>query len=117
MGGPGENPESLERTFCNIEKLRKTVLFFFPGMRIYPRTDLYRLALAEKKIGRSQDLLEPVFYEPDSMTLREIDEKISERAEGRPNWIAGAGGEQAARVVARMYGRGFSGPLWEYLIR
>ena len=117
LGGPGETAESLEQTFSNIDKLKKTALFFFPGMRIYPHTDLYRIAVDEKKIEPSRNLLEPVFYEPGSISLKEIAEKIAERAENRPNWIAGAGGEQAADIVSRMYKRGFSGPLWEYLIR
>jgi radical SAM superfamily enzyme YgiQ (UPF0313 family) len=117
LGGPGENPQSMKQTFSRIDKLKKTVLFFFPGMRIYPHTDLFRIAVEEKKIEPSQKLLEQVFYEPDSISLTEIAEKIAERAESRPNWIAGAGGEQAASIVSRMYKRGFSGPLWEYLIR
>jgi len=31
--------------------------------------------------------------------------------------VVGAGGQETAATIDRMYEKGFSGPLWEYLIR
>jgi len=58
LGGPGETPATLAETLSNIDKLDRTVVFFFCGMRIYPHTALYRLAIDEKMISPAQDLLE-----------------------------------------------------------
>ena len=44
-------------------------------------------------------------------------QKIEKCADGRTNWVVGSGGETMTQIVSRMYSRGHSGPLWEYLIR
>jgi len=44
-------------------------------------------------------------------------QRIEEYADGRTNWVVGSGGEIMAKIISRMYSRGHSGPLWEYLIR
>ncbi|WP_373499772.1 lipid biosynthesis B12-binding/radical SAM protein [Desulfococcus sp.] len=117
LGGPGETRETLTRTLSNIDKLEKTVLFFFCGMRIYPHTRLYDMAIGEGQISEGTPLLEPVFYRSRDMDEREIVEKVEERRAGRSNWLIGAGGSEVASTLDRMYARGYSGPLWEYLIR
>jgi radical SAM superfamily enzyme YgiQ (UPF0313 family) len=117
LGGPGENRETLEQTLSNIDKLEKTVLFFFCGMRIYPHTPLYDIAAAEGQVEPGRSLLEPVFYRSPAISSEEIVRRVSERAAGRPNWVVGSGGAEMEAVLARMYARGFSGPLWEYLVR
>lgn len=75
------------------------------------------MAVEEGQISGSQDLLEPVFYRPESIGTDEIVEMVKHRAEGRLNWVVGAGSETIRRVVSRMYQRGHTGPLWEHLIR
>jgi radical SAM superfamily enzyme YgiQ (UPF0313 family) len=117
LGGPAETPDTLDETFSNAVELQKAVLFFFCGIRIYPHTELYNIAIKEGKISRSQDLLEPVFYEPNSIDTDEILRRVRNHARGRPNWVIGSGGEQTARVLSRMYEHGHSGPLWEHLVR
>lgn len=117
LGGPGENGDTLSETFINVDKLDKTVLFFFCGIRIYPHTALYDMALETGQITGSQDLLEPVFYQSESISSEEIVKRVQHHADGRMNWVIGAGGDETARIVASMYARGHSGPLWEYLIQ
>ena len=117
LGGPGETPDTLDETFSNAVELPKAVLFFFCGIRIYPHTELYNIAIKEGKISRSWDLLEPVFYRPDSIDIDEILRRVQNQARDRANWVVGSGGEQTARVLSRMYKHGYSGPLWEHLIR
>ena len=116
LGGPGEDPESLNETLTNIDKLKKTVLFFFCGIRIYPHTALYDIALESGQISASQDLLEPVFFQSDAISSQEIIRQVKMRANARPNWIIGAGGDDTAQLVAQLYARGHTGPLWEHLI-
>ncbi len=117
MGGPGETYDSVGETFSNIDKLNKTVLFLFCGMRIYPYTALYEIALKEGQVNKSQDLLEPVFYRCSTIDMDEIVGLIMKKAVSRSNWIIGASDDKTGQTLSRMYDRGFSGPLWEFLIR
>ncbi|WLE96145.1 MAG: lipid biosynthesis B12-binding/radical SAM protein [Candidatus Electrothrix communis] len=117
LGGPGESADTINESLENREQLKKTVTFYFVGIRIYPGTGLYDIALEEGKINETTDLLQPVFYEPDLITREQIDEMVTERAGNRINWIVGSGGARAAEIVSKMHSRGYVGPLWEYLIR
>jgi len=60
--------------------------------------------------------LPPVFYRSPDITEREIMQAVEKRAAGRLNWIAGTGESEAAVILPKLYARGFSGPLWEYLL-
>ena len=115
LGGPGEKVETLNDTLAGVENLKKSVLFFFCGMRIYPHTALYDIADAEGQIDKSQSLLNPFFYRS-SLATDVIVQRVKERAAGRPNWVIGSGGSETASIISRLYERGHSGPLWEYLI-
>lgn len=117
FGGPGENGQTLLETLDNIEKLDKSVFFFFCGVRIYPHTAMYDIALQEGQIKSSQDLLIPVFYRSPHITDREIMQKVEEKADGRFNWIIGSSENNVTKMLPRFYERGFSGPLWEHLIQ
>jgi radical SAM superfamily enzyme YgiQ (UPF0313 family) len=116
LGGPGESIESINETLENAEMLESAVFFFFCGIRIYPGTELYNIALAEGRISPDDDLLKPVFYISDGISPEEIEEIIISKAAGRRNWVIGSGGSEMNRIMARLYSRGRVGPLWEKLI-
>ncbi|MEN6374345.1 MAG: lipid biosynthesis B12-binding/radical SAM protein [Smithella sp.] len=116
LGGPGEDEQTIRETLDNTGKLEKSVFFFFCGIRIYPHTALYDLALQEGQIAAGQNLLSPVFYRSPHITDREIVKMVEEHAAGRFNWLVGAGENKTARLLPRLYKRGFCGPLWERLI-
>ncbi len=117
LGGPGESEETLGQTLDKVEELQQTVHFFFTGMRIYPHTKLYDIAIDEGKITRQTNLLEPYYYESDAVSPDEIESQVKACAAERINWVVGSGGETSANIVSRMHGKGFTGPLWEFLIR
>ncbi len=117
LGGPGETRDTLAQTLAHIERLKRTVLFFFCGMRIYPHTALHARAIEEGQVSAGDPLVTPVFYQAPDLTAEEILEAVTAAARGRINWVIGAGGEQAGRVVSRLHARGHTGPLWEHLIR
>jgi radical SAM superfamily enzyme YgiQ (UPF0313 family) len=117
LGGPGETPATLEETLLNIDKLERTVVFFFCGMRIYPHTALYRLALENGQVQPGQDLLEPVFYQSPEIDAEAIMRRVRAGGREHANWVLGAGGDETEKVLRRLYRRGLSGPLWEFLIR
>jgi radical SAM superfamily enzyme YgiQ (UPF0313 family) len=116
LGGPGETEETLEETLSAAEALDGAALFFFCGMRIYPGTELEGIALREGRLAPGKSLLEPVFYEPPALPLATIARLVEQRADGRVNWIVGAGSGRAAALVARLHARGHAGPLWERLV-
>lgn len=116
LGGPGETLETLDETLDAAEALDGAALFFFCGMRIYPRTELEEIARRDGQVRDGQSLLEPVFYEPTGLPLREIAARVERRAEGRMSWIVGSGADRAAALVARLHQRGHAGPLWERLV-
>jgi radical SAM superfamily enzyme YgiQ (UPF0313 family) len=117
LGGPGETAETVAQSLSEMDRLEKTAFFIFIGMRIYPHTVLYEIALREGQISTEQSILEPVFYAPSSNSLTDIASQVEERAQGKMHWIRAAGGEQTGRILSRMYRRGHTGPLWEHLIR
>jgi len=117
LGGPGENSETMDETLVQSERLKKCVLFFFCGMRIYPYTELYDIARREGRLAESGSLVEPVFYRSAAIDGKVLIQRVKNWADGHPNRIIGAGGDEMADIISRMYDRGYSGPLWEYLIR
>ena len=116
LGGPGETRQSMKETLAQAETLDKAVFFFFCGVRIYPGTELCTMAVSEGQLSPTADLLEPVFYHANAISSEEIEQMIKEQAAGRPNWVVGAGGDMMNKVMARMYAKGYTGPLWEKLI-
>ncbi|RLC09453.1 MAG: B12-binding domain-containing radical SAM protein [Deltaproteobacteria bacterium] len=117
LGGPGENEYSLNETLSGVDKLDKSVLFFFCGMRIYPYTAIYDIAMKAGQISEGRNLLNPLFYQSESVHSEVIIQRVGEQAKGHINWIIGSGGEKNAKILSRMYERGHYGPLWEHLIR
>jgi radical SAM superfamily enzyme YgiQ (UPF0313 family) len=117
LGGPGETPQTLRETLTGVESLSKAALFFFCGMRIYPGTELYAIAVREGQIQRHRSILEPVFYRSSAMEAKEILSRVRRQAAERINWVVGAGGKDTAEILGRLYRRGHCGPMWEYLIR
>jgi radical SAM superfamily enzyme YgiQ (UPF0313 family) len=116
LGGPGENAQTLQDTLNGVDKLEKSVFFFFCGIRIYPHTALYDVALKEGQISASQNLLQPVFYKSPHISGKDIMQAVENHAGGRLNWIVGSGESKATRVLPKLYERGHTGPLWEHLI-
>ncbi len=117
LGGPGESAATVDETLDNVERLDRSVSFFFCGIRIYPGTGLWKIAVEQGQVDAGDDLLEPVFYRPEHISPAEVIARVGQRAGGRTNWVIGAGGEQTDRILERMYARGRTGPLWEFLIR
>jgi radical SAM superfamily enzyme YgiQ (UPF0313 family) len=117
LGGPGENPQTLQETLTRAGGLEKCALFFFCGTRIYPGTALYEIAVNEGQIEKGASILEPVFYRSPLIDSDEILRQVRQAAGERINWLIGGGGENTAKIITQLYQRGHCGPMWEYLIR
>ncbi len=117
VGGPGETERTMQESFENSKRLRKTVHFPFVGMRIYPQTTLYDRARSEGVITRETDLLPPSFYISPSLTKHKIFSLLEAFSQESRNWVIGELPEENAKVVKNLRALGVVGPLWEFLAR
>jgi lipid biosynthesis B12-binding/radical SAM protein len=69
FGGPGETADTMAEGISNLARLEQCVVFPFFGIRLYPYTRLYNLALAQGVISREDSLLEPVYYHSPELDL------------------------------------------------
>lgn len=112
LGGYGETAETLNETFENSKKMERTIYFPFIGMRIYPSTYLHKIALEEKKIESSNDLLAPSFYISDKIDLNKL--KVDAVKTGK-RWVFPD--DELSDIMNKMRDKNKKGPLWEYLIQ
>lgn len=86
LGGPGETEETLNETFSLLEKTEPESTGIVIGMRIYPKTPLYYLAIKEGVINIDTDLTEPHFYiAPEVKDC--IVEIVKAESVKHPSWI------------------------------
>ncbi|NLG17217.1 MAG: radical SAM protein [Fibrobacter sp.] len=116
-GGPGETEETLRQSFKNSLSFRKTVIFPFTGMRIYPGTPFYERVLQEKYISPEADLLEPAFYVSPLISRERIAELLCEFHQKSPNWVVDDLSPEQIKVMEWLRKKGINGPLWEFLAR
>jgi radical SAM superfamily enzyme YgiQ (UPF0313 family) len=112
LGGYGETLQTLSETFENSKKFQKTVFFPFVGMRIYPNTKLYEIAIEEEKISAEDDLLIPRYYLANNMDIVKMQEMS--RNTGK-RWVFPD--EDSSVIINKMRAKGKKGPLWEYLTK
>jgi radical SAM superfamily enzyme YgiQ (UPF0313 family) len=90
FGGPGENEatfgESVDfiRSFVNPEDL----VYMAAGLRIYPHTPLYNIAVGEGRIRRGESVLyPPVYYFAEELGKTGLDRLIAATARELPNCV------------------------------
>jgi len=87
FGGPGESRDTVLESCALMDEITPTAVIAMTGIRIFPRTSLYRKALVDGVISREDTLLEPVFYIAPG--LRDfICDIVHELAVERRNWAA-----------------------------
>lgn len=116
-GGPGENEATLKEAFENSSRLKRTVIFPFTGMRLYPGTKLYNRAIDEGIIGNNADCFRPVFYVSPLITKERINEILRSFHDASPNWIIDDAPPELVEVMNKLRKKGINGPLWEFLVR
>jgi radical SAM superfamily enzyme YgiQ (UPF0313 family) len=110
LGGYGETEDSINEGFENSKRFKDTVFFPYIGMRIYPGTKLFELAMKEGVIAPGDDLLEPVYYLAPGInysTLKERADKTGRR------WVFPD--EDVVTSMNRMRKRNRKGSLWHHL--
>jgi hypothetical protein len=115
LGGPGESRRTVQETLEVMERADATAVFCAAGMRIYPGTDLHRIALDEGVVQGTDSLLMPTFYCSAEVTGSLL-ETVRTHARQRDNWIIVGlqdAGMREMLTLAREYD--LRGPLWNYL--
>ena len=111
LAGYGETDETLNQTFERSRELGKTIFFPFVGMRIYPRTRLYDIALREGIISPDNNLLIPEYYVSKNVNMETLQDRA--HASGQ-KWLFQ--GEESPELMERFRAKRKRGPLWEYLM-
>lgn len=62
FGGPGETKETVEETVRHMDLLKPKAVVAMTGIRIYPGTEIERIALREGLISSGEEMLRPRFY-------------------------------------------------------
>jgi lipid biosynthesis B12-binding/radical SAM protein len=114
FGGPGETRESVEQGLANIERLRKTVVFAYLGIRILPGTKLCIRALEEKVIAEDTDFVRPIFYYSPQVDREFIDSRLRLAFRGRRDRIFPVA--EREHYIPLLHQLGHVGPLWDQLI-
>jgi radical SAM superfamily enzyme YgiQ (UPF0313 family) len=110
LGGYGETEQSLGETFENSRKIPRSVYFPYIGMRIYPHTELFNIAVREGRIKGISDLLDPVYYISKTVNLDTLKERAL--ATGK-KWIFPDFDDKG--MMDKFRSRKIRGPLWEFL--
>ena len=86
LGGPGETMESAEESLDYADSLELDTLKVSVGIRIYPHTDVARIAVEERLISSEEELLFPRFYISGGLEDR-LHAAVERRMASKPNWI------------------------------
>ena len=113
-GGPGETMETLRRGFKASLRINNAVIMAVAGMRIYPGTRLFELAVAEGRIRPDADLLAPTYYLAQGLSVDGLLAQLQEYARLSPNWIVGEPVPAYRNLIERLRKKGAVGPLWSY---
>ncbi len=86
FGGPGETGETIEETVRLMEEISPRAVVAMTGIRIYPRTELARIALKEGVLSPAESLLTPRFYFS-PMGSSALLKSVYGAVENRRNWF------------------------------
>jgi len=92
FGGPGETEETIGETFSFIDEFvsPQDMVYMMAGLRVYPKTALYDIALSEGSFQKDGSILKPVFYVTKSMPRQRIHALLFEAAQKRHNCVLAA---------------------------
>jgi radical SAM superfamily enzyme YgiQ (UPF0313 family) len=86
LGGPGETRASVEESLRFADALELDAVKLTVGLRIYPHTELARIAVREGVIAADSHLLQPHFYIVPGLEAW-LRESVRQWMADRPHWI------------------------------
>lgn len=115
FGGPNETPDTIRESMAVAHELGPCVFFPFAGIRIYPGTRLFDLAVAEGAVDPEGDFLSPRFYFAPGLDAERIWALVTESGADR-QWVLPHRMQALEPFMRRLRQRGAKGPLWERLV-
>jgi radical SAM superfamily enzyme YgiQ (UPF0313 family) len=117
FGGPGEDEQTIEESFHLMDQLDPTAVIAMLGIRIYPGTELERIALSHGVIRQDSNLIYPHFYISPALAGR-LTKIIQEKALARKRWIVpGLEINITQNLIEQIRRFRIRGPLWELVGR
>jgi len=117
FGGPGEDEETIEESFHLMDQLDPTAVIAMLGIRIYPGTELERIALSQGVIRRDSNLIYPHFYISPALGGK-LNKIVQEKALARKRWIVpGLEINITQNLIEQIRRFRIRGPLWELVGR
>lgn len=114
FGGPDEDENTLQQGLKNIEKLEKSVVFAFVGIRILPDTGVFDRAVQDNLIKADQSLLQPIFYFSPHVSQKRIEEQIKKSFSKRLDRIYPCSDFEDR--ITMLHNMGHVGPLWNLVL-
>jgi len=114
FGGPGETMESAGETVSLALRFTRSVIMPYLGIRIFPGTEIARIAEEEGLILPGESLLDPKFYVSRSADPVALERMVRSMTKGYANWIFP---DEFPKLQARLQtlrSKGRIGPLWEF---
>jgi radical SAM superfamily enzyme YgiQ (UPF0313 family) len=117
LGGPGEDDETVDESFRLMDCLDPTAVIAMLGIRIYPGTEMERVALSQGVIPQDSNLIFPHFYVSPALQGR-LEEIVREKALERKRWIVpGLEINISQNLMEGIRRFQIRGPLWELVGR
>ena len=117
LGGPGEDERTIEESFQLMDRLDPTAVIAMLGIRIYPGTEMERIALSQGVIRQDSDLIYPHFYISPALGGK-LEEIVREKALKRKQWIVpGLEINISQNLMEQIRRFQIRGPLWELVGR
>ena len=117
FGGPGEDERTVEESFRFMDQLDPTAVIAMLGIRIYPGTEMERIALSQGVIRKDSSLIYPHFYISPALEGR-LGDIIREKALERKRWIVpGLEINISQNLMEQIRRFQIRGPLWELVGR
>jgi radical SAM superfamily enzyme YgiQ (UPF0313 family) len=123
LGGPGETTETVMETFSFIDHFvsEKDMSFIGEGIRIFPQTELYDIALRQGVINAQQSILEPVYYVSPDIDRDHLSVLLHDEIAKRNNVVHALDSapkpEMLAEAVAIRRAQGLDEPMFRTLLR
>jgi len=115
FGGPDEDHHTLQEGLQNLDRLPKSVVFAFTGIRILPNTGIHDRAVSDKVISREHPLLLPTYYFSPLIERKQLETGIIQAFSGRQDRIFPC--SKVADHITMLHKFGHLGPLWELILK
>lgn len=112
FGGPAETVKTIKNTVKLMDEVSPKAVIAMTGIRVYPGTEMERIARSDGTVSNGESLLTPQFYFP-SMGRDALVKEVRNAVSGRRNWFFPGhkfwSNTIGYRLLNVLYSRG---PLW-----